>query len=39
MESRNDRRQLFAAAPQAGMVAISICIGMIRISFEQHAGA
>lgn len=39
MELRNDRREVVWAALQAGAIAISICIGMIRITFEQHAGA
>jgi hypothetical protein len=39
MESRNDRREQFLSVMQACAVAFSIRIGMIRITFEQHAGA
>jgi hypothetical protein len=39
MEFRNDRRELFSSEIQACVVAFSIRIGMIRITFEQHAGA
>jgi hypothetical protein len=39
MEFRNDRREQFSSAMQARVVAFSIRIGMIRITFEQHAGA
>jgi hypothetical protein len=36
MESSNQRRQ---NVPQLRAVVISICISIIRITFEQHAGA
>jgi hypothetical protein len=32
-------REVSASVQQAHAVAISICIRMIRITFEQHAGA
>jgi len=39
MELSNVHREVFVPVQQARTVAIFICIGMIRIIFEQHAGA
>jgi len=36
MEISSQRREV---VPQSRAIAISICIGIIRITFEQHAGA
>jgi len=39
MEFSTEHYNAFVPVQQARTVAISICISMIRIIFEQHAGA
>jgi hypothetical protein len=39
MEFSKEHRKVLASVQQVRPVAISICISMIRIIFEQHAGA
>jgi len=39
MEISGAHREVFVPVQQVQNIAVSICISIIRITFEQHAGA